>query len=114
MGGSARSLIEWQRAEFFERRKLAHEAFKGVAAIKCEASWVWIELPEPWTPGQFSSAATELGINIWPSERFTIGRTPPPHAVRVSLGGFGSRSDIEQALNQLAECLTKPMGIAPG
>ena len=114
MDGSARSMVEWQCAEFSMRRKFAHEAFKDIATIKCEASWVWIDLPEPWTPGQFAATAAELGINIWPSERFTIGRTLPPHSVRISLGGFGSRSDIERALGQLAECLTKPAGVAPG
>lgn len=114
MDGTARSMVDWQCAEFIQRRKFAHEVFKDVATIKCEASWVWMDLPEPWTPGQFSSAANELGINIWPSERFTIGRTLPPYAVRVSLGGFGSRTDIEQALIRLGERLTRPIGMAPG
>ena len=82
--GTAQELVAWQRAEFAERRKLARKAFNGIAEIRSNASWVWVELPEPWTPGQFVSAASVKGINVWPSERFVIGRTAAPPAVRQS------------------------------
>jgi len=110
MDGTAGRIVDWQRSEFAERRKLAREAFDGIAQIRSNASWVWVELPEPWTPGQFVEKASTKGINVWPSERFIIGRTAAPPAVRVSLGGYGTREDIAQNLQILADCLASPPG----
>ena len=108
--GTAKKLVKWQRSEFAERRKLALAAFDGIAGIRSNASWAWVELPEPWTPGQFVAAASSKGINVWPSERFVIGRSSAPPAVRVSLGGYGTREDLAGHLSVLAECLTGDPG----
>jgi DNA-binding transcriptional MocR family regulator len=105
MDGTADKLMDWQRAEFSERRKLARAAFDGVAEIRCNASWVWIDLPEPWTPGQFVDRAGKEGLNVWASEHFMLGRTAAPPVVRVSLGGYGTRDDVAQNLRILANCL---------
>jgi DNA-binding transcriptional MocR family regulator len=110
MDGTAGRIVDWQRSEFAERRKLARETFDGIAQIRSNASWVWVELPEPWTPGQFVEKASTKGINVWPSERFIIGRTAVPPAVRVSLGGYGTREDIAQNLQILADCLASAPG----
>ena len=105
MDGTADRLVDWQIAEFAERRQLAHTAFNGIANIRSNASWVWLELPEPWTPGQYVAAAAAQGITVWASEQFMIGRTAAPPVVRISLGGFGTRNDMARHLKTLADCL---------
>ena len=110
MDGTAAGIVDWQRGEFAARRELARAAFDGIAKIRSNASWVWIKLPEPWTPGQFVETASARGINVWPSERFVIGRSPAPPAVRVSLGGYGTREDMAGNLKILADCLASPPG----
>ena len=105
--GTTDRLLNWQRAEFAERRKLAREAFDGIANIRCNASWVWVDLPEPWTPGQFVARAGKEGLNVWASEQFMIARSAAPPVVRISLGGYGSRENVAQNLQILADCLAE-------
>ena len=107
-------LMQWQREEFAERRKLAFAAFDGLAEIRSNASWAWVELPEPWTPGQYIARAATRGINVWASEQFMIGRTAAPPVIRISLGGYGNRDVTEKNLKTLAECLRDPPSSLPG
>ena len=105
MDGTAVRLMEWQLSEFSARRKLARQVFHGVAEIRCTASWVWIDLPEPWTPSQYVARAGKEGLNVWASEQFMLGRSAAPPVVRISLGGFGSRDDVIRNLRKLADCM---------
>ena len=70
--------------------------------MEVAGAWVWLELPEPWTPGAFAQSMKQQGLEVWPSEVFTVGRSSAPPCVRVSLGGAFSRNQLQAALGALA------------
>jgi len=104
--GTAASVAEKKRKEAAARQKLAESVLRQYSfQSHPNAHHLWLELPAPWRSSQFVSEAMSRGVALTPSETFTVGRGPIPHAVRVSLGAAISRRDLEQGLRVLAGLL---------
>lgn len=68
---------------------------------------VWLPLPEPLTGYQFARTLREKGIHVREAEMFVVGRYQVPAAVRISLTGPPSRSQLEAALLTLREQIAR-------
>lgn len=109
--GTAERVVAWQREEARQRQRLAARVFQGFTfQAQPQGFHLWLQLPEPWQTEDFVAQARERGVLISPASAFVVGRTSPPHAVRVGLGGQPSREPLEQGLRTLAEILRRPPG----
>jgi DNA-binding transcriptional MocR family regulator len=101
--GTAEQIIEWHRREIAARQKMAAEILaKHHFDTHPQAYHLWLHLPERWRADEFAQQAAQCRVGVLPSDAFAIGRAASSHAVRVSLGGFTTRSSLSDGLRQLA------------
>lgn len=67
---------------------------------------VWLELPEPWSAGAFSSAARDAGILVAPGDDFAADRTVAAHAIRLGLNAEVDDEELRAALATLARLVS--------
>jgi DNA-binding transcriptional MocR family regulator len=98
--GMMEELIARQRRHIGERVNLAQHIFEGLNfQSHPEYPHVWVSLPDPWRAGHFSAALRNAGVQVRTSDHFAVGRTPAPHAVRVSLNASADFDQLEKALH---------------
>jgi len=91
------SIIEENTA----RRAIAIEAFRRREVLcKPSAPYLWLKMPESWTPGEFVRAAQDRGVRVTPGPLFAIDRRVDDAGVRVCFGGRVTREGLRKA------CLT--------
>ncbi len=67
-----------------------------------------------WSTGSFVSYARELKVAVAPDPPFLTPKTPPPNAVRLSLGSIQDLDRFTQVLELIAGMLGRlPEGISP-
>jgi DNA-binding transcriptional MocR family regulator len=94
------------RQDIARRQALAREKLQGLKFDTHEFGFhMWVHLPEPWRPLEFSLAAEERGIAVAPAEAFAIGREQAPFAVRISLTGPRDLAELAKGLDILAALL---------
>ncbi len=104
--GVAEHLIGLQRERIAERLALARRCLPG-----CTFRWaddlphLYLPLPEPWQADSFSKTLTQAGVQVRTMEHFAAGRTPPPHAVRISLNAASSKEQLREGLRAVARVL---------
>jgi DNA-binding transcriptional MocR family regulator len=104
--GSAKRMIEAQRAELRARQAILREVLASFDVQTHETSpHAWLHLPEPWRDVAFARACRRRGVGVLPMEAFAIGRDTSIHAVRIHLGAALSAVDLRQALSTIAELL---------
>lgn len=84
-------------------------------AAQDEAFHLWLAVPEPWNRIEFAAHLRAHGVGVVIADTFTVSGTPP-EAVRVCLGGSGTREDcqhslelIEDAIEQVPELASRVM-----
>jgi DNA-binding transcriptional MocR family regulator len=70
--------------------------------------YAWMHLPEPWRANDFVAEAARRDIRITSSEAFAVGRSDPPHAVRICYGLPPTREALVSGLKMLVEILSAP------
>ena len=104
--GSGDAIIAAIRDEAAARQTLAGKALAGHSFFAHpHGHHIWVPLPRNWSRAEFAAHVQRQGLAVVTSEAFSVGETPPPHAVRVALGAAGSRSDLARALDVLAAAL---------
>ncbi len=104
--GTADETVERKRTEAARRYMIACDVLEGYRFRgKPSGFYLWLELPQGWTGQAFEAAAQEAGISIFAAEKFAVGETAPPPAVRVSLTGTDSRESLKQGLMTLRAIL---------
>ncbi len=104
--GVADHLIGLQRQRIAERLALARRCLQG-----CTFRWtddlphLYLPLPEPWQADHFAKTLGQAGVQVRTMEHFAAGRTPPPHAVRISLNAASSREQLRDGLRAVARVL---------
>ena len=94
------------RRDIAARQTLARDKLKGLDMDTHDHGYhVWLRLPEPWRPLEFTRIAEERGIAISPAEAFTIGRETAPFAVRISLTGPRDLDELARGLDILTGLL---------
>jgi DNA-binding transcriptional MocR family regulator len=73
---------------------------------------IWLPLPEPWRAGQFAAALRQAGVLVRTADHFAVGRSPAPHAIRISLNAPGSVEQLEGGLQILKALMDSPPSAA--
>ena len=73
---------------------------------------IWLPLPEPWRAGQFAAALRQAGVLVRTADHFAVGRSPAPHAIRISLNSAASVAQLEEGLVILRALLDSPPSMA--
>ncbi len=65
----------------------------------------WLFLPSTWDSHTFEIKAKEKGVQIFCSDRFTVGKTIPPRAVRIAISSPKTKRELEKGLTIIKELL---------
>jgi DNA-binding transcriptional MocR family regulator len=104
--GMAAKFLGWHRTEAAERVRMARDILKrDDIAVETSSYHVWLPLPEPWRAMDFAAEVRALGVLVSPADYFAVDRGPVPHAIRISLGGVGSRARLADGLRAVAAAL---------
>ncbi len=84
---AAQTIMTRIRNEFAARRDVFLEVFKG-HNFRCEqaAPYAWLELPEGWTAGRFSTLLASRGVKVTPGNAFRLGSQGSSRHIRVCFG----------------------------
>jgi DNA-binding transcriptional MocR family regulator len=98
-GDTAERVLHTIIAENAARRTVALEALRG-REVHCApgATYLWLKLPEAWTPGDYARALDGRGVRVTPGTAFAIDRRSDDQGVRICFGGAASRTELRQAL----------------
>ena len=111
--GAMERLIAQQRAMTAERLLSAHRLLAGLDyKSDIEYPLIWLPLPEPWRAGQFAAALRQAGVLVRTADHFAVGRSPAPHAIRISLNSAASVAQLEEGLVILRALLDSPPSMA--
>jgi DNA-binding transcriptional MocR family regulator len=104
--GVAEKLIAAQRVAIAERLAVALPLLQGLDYRSDPASpLIWLPLPEPLRAGQFSAALRQAGVLVRTADHFAVGRSPTPHAVRLSLNAAKSVAEIASGVRTVLDVL---------
>jgi DNA-binding transcriptional MocR family regulator len=112
MDGTLADVTATIRRETLARQMLASSllnAFDRSANIF--GHHLWLRLPSGQRADDLVEAAVRAGVLIVPSSAFAVGKLKT-EAVRISLGAASDRSELEDALSQLAGLVTQPAPLA--
>jgi DNA-binding transcriptional MocR family regulator len=102
--GAADRLVVEKRRVAARRQRLLAEVFGGPGLRADPAGFhAWLTLPEEWRPEDFAATARRRGIGVTPAIAFAAGRTPPPNAIRLTLGTPAEDNRLRRALLTLRE-----------
>jgi DNA-binding transcriptional MocR family regulator len=65
----------------------------------------WLLLPERFTGKAFEEAALSKGVQVYAAEKFTVGKTPPAHAVRLSICAPKDLGQLEAGIKMIADII---------
>jgi DNA-binding transcriptional MocR family regulator len=104
--GVAEQLIAAQRAAIAERLAVALPMLEGLDyRSDPESPLIWLPLPEPWRAGQFSAALRQAGLLVRTADHFAVGRSPAPHAVRISVNAAKSCAEVASGMQTFLSVL---------
>jgi DNA-binding transcriptional MocR family regulator len=105
--GQADKILEAKEQEA-ERRRALTEQYLGHLDIRTHvgSTTAWLPLPAGWTNAAAVTAVRDRGVSITPADAFWNGRSPPPDAVRLSIGAPQTAEMLKTALIRIADCLS--------
>lgn len=105
--GTAERTLAVKRAEALKRVGIVKEIFSGLDfSVQKTGYYVWLKLPEPWTSADFANIAKENGVLVAQDDKFAVGRTPLPHAVRIALSSASDTVALRKGLEVLRHIIT--------
>ena len=111
--GAMEDLIAQQRHMTSQRLARAQTVLQGLD-FKTDPDFplIWLPLPEPWRAGQFAAALRQAGVLVRTADHFAVGRSPAPHAIRISLNAPASVEQLESGLHILKALIDNPPSMA--
>ena len=106
--------IEIQRQAATRKRiELARKQFAGLRMeSSVAATHLWLSLQFPWTAERFTRELRKSGINVTPSDYFSVRPDRNFAAVRIAIGLPTSDHQLEDALRVIARTARCPPGPA--
>ncbi|MBB2907945.1 DNA-binding transcriptional MocR family regulator [Rhizobium sp. RAS22] len=101
--GTARRLLDVQRAEARMRQKIAADILSHhIASTHSLSFCAWLKVPPRWTEDGLVRALTNQNVAVTPSEPFIAG---PGHGggIRICLGGRLNHASLAKALNTVRQ-----------
>ena len=106
--GLADSSISLKRESLLQRLSLFRKIFADHAyACTDDCMHAWLTLPPTRLGQSLESEAAKHKIRIYSSEKFAVGSTTPPAAVRISLTGIEDLGNLETVLRSLEHLVSK-------
>lgn len=107
--GIAEYILEKRKDEIRKRNQLA-ETILGEYLIPCESTCNlrFLNLPDYFTGTSFELCARQAGVNLYAAERFTVGNSPVPKAVRLAITSPTTFEDYQEALMRILTLLKNP------
>lgn len=107
LSGAADLVLKQRRAEIFQRNQLAQEVLGEPFQLRTADTYhAWLELPQAWSGDAFSAELAQRGVLVRAATAFHVGRGAVPRAVRISLSGASSDTDLRTGLERIREVLT--------
>jgi len=105
--GIADRTAEAKEQEAKRRRALA-ERYLGHLDLRTHvgSTTAWLPLPQGWTNAAAVTSVRDKGVSMTSADGFWNGRTPPPNAVRLSIGAPRTAELLETALARIADSLS--------
>jgi DNA-binding transcriptional MocR family regulator len=108
--GTAEAILARKRKEAAARYQIAAKALaRFEVQAHPDAYHLWLPMPRPWRADSYADAARRAGVAVTPAAAFAAGRTTPPEAVRLCLGGAADREALVRGL----AILTSLLGASP-
>jgi DNA-binding transcriptional MocR family regulator len=99
MDGTADRIMAAKREAARNRNMMAKDMFKGYSFKGTDTGFfIWLNLPEHWSGKVFELKAREAGINVFCAEKFAVGGTAAPNALRISLTGPSTISELNKGI----------------
>jgi DNA-binding transcriptional MocR family regulator len=99
LDGTAKKLVERQRATTGRRQAIARRVLKGFDIVSHDAGLhVLLRLPEPWRADQFAAHMQGLGVTVLPSSEMSADPGGRQNLVRLSLCAVDTEDALQSAL----------------
>ena len=101
--GEMKKLLAAKNRDLEARHRLAQKHLRNFQyRSNPYSNYLWLSLPESWNSQSMIGALFKEHLIIRGAEAFTVGRTPVPDAMRLSLGTPPTLKDLDRALKTMA------------
>lgn len=102
----ADTILNRRREDTRRRNRFINETLKGFQILGDElCNFRWLILPEGFTGKTFELCARNAGVQIYSAERFVVGNSKIPHAVRIAITAEQREEEFQRGINILKEIL---------
>lgn len=99
-------LITEKKQELMERNTIVNSILQGYDILgESTCNFRWLFLPDKWNSHDFEIEARKRGVQIFCADRFAIGKTVPPKAIRLSISSPSSRAELENGITIIKSLL---------
>ena len=99
-------LITEKKQELMERNTIVNSILQGYDILgESTCNFRWLFLPDKWNSHDFEIEARKRGVQIFCADRFAIGKTVPPKAIRLSISSPSSRVELENGITIIKSLL---------
>ena len=107
-GESIETIMRNNTQEARHRTLLAEKSLAGFSLhTRPTGFFLWLDLPPGWTGREFELTAREAGVRVFGAEKFAVGGSTAPAAVRISLTGPETREELTRGLEILKIILAR-------
>jgi DNA-binding transcriptional MocR family regulator len=100
--GTADRTMRLAKQEARARQQLAEYILpKDFVYVTPVSYFIWLQLPEQWTPSRLAAEAARYGVHVLPSELFAVDTANAANAVRFVVGRSVSRVVLKESLEIL-------------
>lgn len=104
--GGAEKIVALKKNIIAKRLAITLDYLKDFqVSYTLNSPFVWLTLPEHWAGRDFEVAALTQGIRVLSSEKFHVGSTQKPNAIRLSFGAIREEEDLIIGLERLVKLM---------
>ncbi|MFA9379266.1 MAG: PLP-dependent aminotransferase family protein [Lachnotalea sp.] len=102
----ADEILDQRRKQTNKRNQLINKILKGYSILGDEfCNFRWLVLPDGFTGKTFELCARNAGVQIYSAERFVVGNSKIPCAVRIAITATNNDDEFEKGIHILKEIL---------
>jgi DNA-binding transcriptional MocR family regulator len=103
---AADEILHRRRAHTKKRNEFMNQVLKGYSLLGDElCNFRWLILPEGFTGKTFELCARNAGVQIYCAERFVVGNSEIPNAVRIAVTAEQKEEEFQKGIFILKELL---------
>jgi DNA-binding transcriptional MocR family regulator len=103
---SAEEILNKRREHTRKRNQIVNKVLEAYTILGDElCNFRWLMLPEGFTGKTFELCARNAGVQIYSAERFVVGNSKIPSAVRIAVTATTSEEEFEKGINILKDIL---------